>query len=208
MIIVDKALEKRQSENNPVRVALIGSGYMGRGIAIEILTSIVGMRLVAVCNRTISGAAEAYRQGGVDSVKVVNSVNDLESAIDANQYAITDDPSLICQAGNIEAVIDATGETEFGAHIATAAIANGKHIILMNAELDSTVGPILKADADKAGVVYTYTDGDEPGVAMNLYRFVKTIGYQPVLMGQIKGFLDRYRNPETQQGFAAKYSQK
>jgi predicted homoserine dehydrogenase-like protein len=62
--------------------------------------------------------------------------------------------------------------------------------------------------ADRAGVVYTYTDGDEPGVAMNLYRFVKTIGYRPVLMGQIKGFLDRYRNPDTQRGFAQKYGQK
>src|SRR5436190_1830671 len=105
MIMVDKALEKRQAENNPVRVALIGSGYMGRGIAIEILTSIVGMRLVAVCNRTLSGAAEAYRQGGVDEVCVAKSVIDLERAISADQYAITDDPTLICQAENIEAII-------------------------------------------------------------------------------------------------------
>jgi predicted homoserine dehydrogenase-like protein len=78
----------------------------------------------------------------------------------------------------------------------------------LNAELDATVGPILKVHADSAGVVYTYTDGDEPGVAMNLYRFVKTIGYRPVMMGQIKGFLDRYRNPDTQRGFADKHKQK
>jgi predicted homoserine dehydrogenase-like protein len=115
---------------------------------------------------------------------------------------------LLCRAENIEAIIDATGEVEFGAHVVMEAIKHGKHVILMNAELDATVGPILKVYAEKAGVVLTYTDGDEPGVEMNLYRFVKTIGYKPVLMGQIKGFLDRYRNPETQRGFAEKHRQK
>jgi predicted homoserine dehydrogenase-like protein len=81
-------------------------------------------------------------------------------------------------------------------------------VILMNAEVDSSVGPILKVHADRHGVVYTYTDGDEPGVAMNLFRFVDSIGYQPVMMGQIKGFLNRYRNPETQREFAEKHKQK
>ncbi len=208
MIIVDKALEKREQENRPVRVALIGCGYMGRGIALQMLTAMAGMRLVALCNRTLSGAEEAYRQGGVDGVKVVNTLAGLEQAIAVGRYAITDDPMLICQADNIDAVIDATGEVEFGAQVAMAAIAHGKHVILMNAELDSTVGPMLKVYADRAGVVLTYTDGDEPGVAMNLYRFVKTIGYKPLLMGQIKGFLDRYRNPDTQRGFAEKHKQK
>jgi predicted homoserine dehydrogenase-like protein len=70
------------------------------------------------------------------------------------------------------------------------------------------VGPILKVYADRAGVVYTYTDGDEPGVALNLFLFVDSIGYKPVLMGQIKGFLNRYRNPETQRAFAEKHNQK
>jgi predicted homoserine dehydrogenase-like protein len=70
------------------------------------------------------------------------------------------------------------------------------------------VGPSLKVYADRAGVVYTYTDGDEPGVALNLFRFVDSIGYKPVLMGQIKGFLNRYRNPETQRAFAEKHNQK
>src|SRR5262245_35739232 len=61
MIIVDKALEKRHQDGNPISVALVGSGYMGRGIALEILTAMRGMRLVAVCNRTLSGAQEVYR---------------------------------------------------------------------------------------------------------------------------------------------------
>ena len=208
MVIVDSALEKRHQEGNPVRVGLVGAGYMGRGIALEIISSMPGMRLVAVCNRHIARAEQAYREAGIDSYKSVSTVTELEDAIGKGTYAVTEDPMLLCRAGNIEAIIDATGEVELGAHVAMESINCGKHIILMNAELDATIGPILKVYADRAGVVYTYTDGDEPGVAMNLFRFVKSIGYRPVLMGQIKGFLDRYRNPETQRGFAEKHKQK
>jgi len=79
---------------------------------------------------------------------------------------------------------------------------------LMNAELDATLGPILKAEADKAGVVITNSDGDQPGVIMNLFRFVGSIGCRPVLAGNMKGLQDPYRTPETQKGYAAKYHQK
>ncbi len=208
MVIVDTALEKRARENNPIRVALIGAGYMGRGIALEIITAMAGMRLVAVSNRHIGEAERAYKAAGVDTVERVETVQQVEEVIARGGYAVTDDAMLLCRAENVEAVIDATGEVEFGAHVVMEAIRHGKHVILMNAELDATVGPILKTYADRVGVVLTYTDGDEPGVAMNLYRFVKTIGYRPVLMGQIKGFLDRYRNPDTQRAFAEKHKQK
>jgi predicted homoserine dehydrogenase-like protein len=79
---------------------------------------------------------------------------------------------------------------------------------MANAELDATLGPILKTYADRAGVVLTNGEGDEPGVAMNLYRFVKNLGYQPVLAGNIKGFYDPYRTPATQKGFAEKTGQR
>lgn len=73
MIIVDKALERREQEGNPIRVAIVGAGYLGRGIALQIVTATVGMELVAVSNRTISEAERAYRQAGVESVKTVGS---------------------------------------------------------------------------------------------------------------------------------------
>lgn len=208
MVIVDTALEKREREGNPIRVGLVGAGYMGRGIALQILSGMVGMRLVAVSSRRIAEATRTFAAAGVESVCTVETVGQLEDAIARKKSAITDDAMLLCRAENIDAIIDATCEVDFGAQVALEAIQHGKHVIMMNAELDSTVGPILKVYADKAGVVLTYADGDEPGVAMNLFRFVKTIGYKPVLMGQIKGFLDRYRNPSTQQAFAEKHGQK
>jgi len=97
---------------------------------------------------------------------------------------------------------------ESGARVVTEAIANRKHVLLVNAELDATVGPILKVLADRAGVVITNADGDEPAVAMNMFRFVRTIGYRPVLAGNVKGFLDHHRNPDTQKGFADAHGQR
>ena len=208
MIIVDTALAKRQQAGKPVNVALVGAGYMGRGIALQIITAMPGMRLAAISNRTIASAERAYRDAGVEVDRRVDSVAELEDAIRRRQYVVTDDPTLVCRAGQIEAIIEVTGEVEPGAQVAFEAIRHGKHVVLMNAEVDATIGPMLKVYADRAGVVYTYTDGDEPGVAMNLFRFVRSTGYEPVLMGQIKGFLNRYRNPETQQAFATKHKQK
>src|SRR5699024_6372852 len=92
--------------------------------------------------------------------------------------------------------------------VVLSAIRNKKHVVLMNAELDGTEGPILKVYADRNDVVITNADGDQFGVIMNLYRFVKGIGVKPVLCGNIKGLQDPYRNPTTQEGFAKKWGQK
>lgn len=207
MIIVDSALEKRESDGNPIRVGLIGAGYVGRGVALEILTSIVGMRLVAISNRTLGKAKSAYEQAGLTSVRVVDSSSQLDDAIARGEHSITDNPMLLCESETIDAIIEATGNVDFGARVVTRAIQSGKHVILANAELGATLGPILKTEADRAGVVFTDTDGDEPGVAMGLYRLAKTIGYKPVLAGNIKGFIDPYRTPQTQQSFATKVNQ-
>ena len=208
MFIIDTALAKRHQEQNPVRVGLVGAGYMGRGIALQILTCMTGIKLVVISNRTLAGAERAFRDAGITSARRVETVAQLEDAIKHDQYAVTDDATLLAQAEGLDAVIDATGEIEFATGLIVNLIKHGKHVVITNAELDATIGPILKVYADRAGVVLTNTDGDEPGVAMNLYRFVKTIGYRPVMAGNIKGFIDRYRTPETQKAFADKVNQK
>ncbi|HTT66624.1 MAG TPA: Gfo/Idh/MocA family oxidoreductase [Gemmatimonadales bacterium] len=207
MVIVDAALEARQAAGKPLRVGLVGAGVMGRMIALQFLTPLTGLRLVAVANRTLARAQQAYREGGVDTTVTATSAGALERAIEQNVCAVTDDARLLCEAGNVDVVIDATGAVEFGAGIALDAIRHRKHVVLVNAELDSTLGPVLKAHADRAGVVITNTDGDEPGVAMNLLRYLRTLGLRPVAAGNLKGMIDVYRTPETQKGFAEKYGQ-
>lgn len=208
MIIIDKALQARAAAGNPIKVGMIGAGFMGRGIANQIINSVVGMELVAIFNRDIDAAKRAYAEAGIEDIQVVTTKSELEDAIARGQYAVTEDANFICRAEGIEAIIEVTGAVEFGAHIVMEAIAHRKHVIMMNAELDGTIGPILKVYADKAGVILTACDGDQPGVEMNLYRFVKSIGLTPLLCGNIKGLQDPYRNPTTQEAFAKRWGQK
>ncbi|MEX0928939.1 MAG: Gfo/Idh/MocA family oxidoreductase, partial [Balneolales bacterium] len=208
MILVDKALKKREEQNNPVKVGIIGAGYMGRGTVLTIETAIPGMKVAALFNRTLSQAEFAYRQAGVSSYQKALSSGQLDEVVSSGGYAITDDPYHICHSQQIDVLIEATGEIEFGAQITVEAINNKKHVVLMNAELDATIGPLLNVYAGRQGVILTNADGDQPGVLMNLYRFVEMIGYKPVLAGNIKGLQDPYRNPETQKSFAEQYRQK
>jgi predicted homoserine dehydrogenase-like protein len=207
MQIVDTALERRRREGDPIRVAMVGAGFMGRGIALQILSSVPGMRLVAIANRTLDKAYQAYREAGAEDVVEVSTPDELEAAIASDRYAVTDDPLLLARQPGIDALIEVTGSIENGARAVSTAIDHGKHVILMNAELDGTVGPILREKAEAAGVVYTNADGDQPGVQLNLYRFVRSIGVTPVLCGNIKGLHDPYRNPTTQEGFAKQWGQ-
>jgi predicted homoserine dehydrogenase-like protein len=202
MIIVDRAMEERAAAGNPVRVAMVGAGAMGRGIARQLLRVTPGLRLVVVANRTLDNARRAYTDNGADEPTVVGSTGELDAAIAAGRFAITDDPRVVAEAAGVDAIIEVTGTIDYAARLVLDAFANGKPVVLMNAELDGTVGPILKARADAAGVIYSGCDGDQPGVQMNLYRFVRSIGLKPLVVGNIKGLHDRFRNPTTQEGYA------
>jgi predicted homoserine dehydrogenase-like protein len=208
VIIVDKALERRQLDNNPIKVGMVGAGYMGQGMAAVIERNMVGMQVVAIANRTLEHAERAFADAGVEDCGTARDPVAMDDLLGRGGRAVTSDPLLLCRAPGIEAIIECTGEVEAGARVVTEAIANGKHVLLVNAELDATVGPILKVMADRAGVIITNADGDEPSVAMNMFRFVQTIGYQPVLAGNVKGFLDHHRNPDTQKGFADAHGQR
>lgn len=206
MHIIDTALAKRAEQGRPIRVGMIGAGFMARGIALQIIKSCPGIRLVAIANRTLARAHQVYEQAGVQSHEVV-TYESLHKAITLGTYSITNDPYLLTACPDIDVIIEVTGHVASSAKTVLNAIFNKKHVVLMNAELDGTVGPILKRYADLEGTIITNCDGDQPGVIMNLYRFVKGLGIKPVLCGNIKGFHDRYRNPTTQEVFAVKWGQ-
>ncbi|MFZ3141748.1 NAD(P)H-dependent oxidoreductase [Polaromonas sp.] len=208
MIIIDTALQRLEREGRPIRVGLVGAGFMARGVALQIATAVTGMRIVAIANRTLDNAKRAYREAGVEGVRVIETLTQLEQAIESSIPAVTEDALLLCRAANIDVIVEVTGTIEHAAHVVLEAVAHRKHVVLMNAEVDGTIGPILKTYADRAGVVLTSADGDQPGVMMNLYRFVRGIGVRPVMCGNIKGLHDPYRNPTTQIGFAKQWGQK
>jgi predicted homoserine dehydrogenase-like protein len=204
---VDTKLQELENAGRPVRVGMIGAGATGRAIALQLGTPVPGMRLVAIANRTPEHGARAFREAGIERWSPADSARAAEAAIARNLPVLTDDPSVVTGCAAVDVVLEVTGTVEPAAHAVLDAFEHGKHVVLVNAELDSLVGPILKARADKDGVVLTHTDGDEPGVAMTLLRYLRTTGLRPVAAGNIKGMVDYYRNPETQKAFAEKHDQ-
>lgn len=207
MILLDTALERRQQEGRPIRVVVVGAGFMGRGLVNQIVSSTPGMEVAAIVNRTVDKAERAYAEAGVSGARRVSTASEADAALAAGTPVVTDDYGLVVGSDAVDAVVDATGAVEYGCHLALASIEHGKHVVLMNAEVDGTVGPILSARAKAAGVVVTGCDGDQPGVQMNLVRFVRGIGLRPLVCGNIKGLQDEYRTPTTQQAFAEKWGQ-
>jgi len=208
VIIVDTALRKRAAQGKPIKVGMIGAGFMGSGVALQIATAVPGMELVAIASRKVERGVDAFAQT-MDAQDVVfaDTAGQVEAAIAAGKRVVTEDPVALARAGGLDAVIEVTGSMDYALAGVSAAIESGVHPILMNAELDGTVGPLLKARADKAGVIYTNVDGDQPGVQMNLIRFVRSLGVKPLVSGNIKALQDQHRTPETQRGFAEKWGQ-
>ncbi len=210
MIIVDTALERHIAAGNPpIRVGMIGAGFMASGVVLQTGGPFRDkIRIVAIANRTPSKAIDAYDAAGFPGAVVVDSAPALAKAIEAGIPAVTEDPMLVATSPHVDVVLEVTGAVDDALAPVLAGIEHGKHMLLMNPELDGTLGPLLKAKADRQGVVFTDVDGDQPGVLGNLHRFVKGIGLRPVLLGNIKGLQDPYRNPTTQEGFAKQWGQK
>jgi predicted homoserine dehydrogenase-like protein len=204
---VDTALQKLEATGRPIRVGMVGAGATGRAIALQLGTPVPGMRLVAIANRTAEHGERAFREAGVEQWSRVESARDAEGKIADGVPVLTDDPSVLTDCDAIDVLLEVTGTVEAGAGVVLDAFSHGKHVVLVNAELDSLIGPILKVKADEAGVVVTHTDGDEPGVAMTLLRYLRTLGLRTVATGNIKGMVDYYRNPDTQRSFAEKHDQ-
>jgi predicted homoserine dehydrogenase-like protein len=207
VIIVDKALEAREQEGRPIRVGMVGAGFMGQGLTNQIVNSVRGMRMAAIYNRRPERAHGVYEYAGLDGIVDASSQHSVDEGVRRGVPVVAEDPFTICRSPEIDVIVDVTGSVEFGAQVILEAFKHGKSVVLMNAEVDATIGPILRTYAKKHGTILSACDGDEPGVQINLFRWVKGMGLTPRVMGNVKGLQDAYRNPTTQQGWAERWGQ-
>ena len=202
MIIVDTSLKKREREGRILKVGMVGCGEMAKGMINQIMHYTPGMTVAATYNRTPERAVDVYKSLKIDNYVVTDNLAKANQAICNGKSVITGDMDIFLSLGDVEVVVESTGAIEFGAVTILKAFDKGKHVLSFNAELDSTLGPILFQKAKLAGVKYALGDGDQPGVTMNLFRYIKGMGFEPLVCGNIKGMLDYYRTPATQKGFA------
>ena len=202
---LESAIQQRLADRGPIQVAILGAGAAAAMIIRHLLQAAPWIHLGVIANRDLNRAASAVAKITGNRPPEVNTIDELSAQAQKLETAITRDADLLLDSPSVNVVIEATGTIEFAARNVLRALARGKHVVLVNAELDSTLGPILKARADAHGVVLTHTDGEEPGVAMTLLRYLQGLGLKTVAAGNLKGMIDNYRTPESQRDFAARF---
>ncbi|TJX13258.1 NAD(P)-dependent oxidoreductase [Tissierella creatinini] len=187
MFGLNRKLKELEENNSPIKVSLVGAGLMGKGLVSQLML-VKGIMPSLVVSHKIRDAVEAYTLAGVsrDDIKVARSLEEINVALEKNQFVVTDITDYASKANLIDVVVDATGVPDAGAEIAFDAILNKKHIVMLNVEADVVVGPILNKMAKNSGVVYTGTAGDEPGSVMEIVDFAEATGFEVLAVGKGK----------------------
>jgi len=199
MLNMNQKLQKREDEGKIIKTGIVGAGQMGRGMITQMVL-MQGMMPAIVSDIQVDNAVNAFLYAGVDrtDIVVVDSMAEANEAIEKGKYVAVEDAAMIAQANCVDCVIDATGVPDVGAKVATDAMRNNKHVVMLNVETDVVIGPYLKKMAEKQGVIYTGSAGDEPGAVMELYCFAKAMGLDVKVMGKGKNNkLARDCNPDT-----------
>src|SRR5258707_2117110 len=149
--MIDSALQERESNGRPIGVGMIGAGATGRAIALQLGTPVPGIRLAGIANRTLQHGERAFREAGIREWDVVSTPHAAELRVSRGMPVLTEDPSVLTRCNGIDLIVEVTGTVDFSAGVVLEAFKHGKAVVLVNAELDSLVGPILKAKADQAG---------------------------------------------------------
>jgi predicted homoserine dehydrogenase-like protein len=137
-------------------------------------------------------------------VLVSDNPKALAQAVAEYRPAVSTEPEIAAAVAGVDVVIEATGAVELGAREALACIKAKKHFVSLNAETDGTVGCLLKKKADEAGIVYTNSDGDQPGVIMRLFEYVRGCGFEVISAVNCKGFMNTQATPKSIMEWAIK----
>ncbi|MEW9670878.1 NAD(P)H-dependent oxidoreductase [Ammoniphilus sp. 3BR4] len=198
--MIKQALEARASAGKPLQVGFVGAGRMGTGAICQI-GLMKGMRTSIIADINVERSIRAFELCGYKGTDVVVTNNFLQAA-DAllkGRPVATEDADLVTML-DVDVVVDATGSPELGARVAFRAIQAKKHIVMLNVESDVVVGPLLYRMAQNAGVVYTVSSGDEPGLIAELYDRYTSLGFEVVAVGKTPsslGTFDRYATPDS-----------
>lgn len=194
---ISRELAKRESAGQPVNVAVMGTGWFGSGVVQE-LYRCPGIRPKLVLGLTSSAAADCLRKAGVPGQDICapHSSDEFRQAMLSNRYIACASNEYTEDWQGIDVFFEATGNILAGAQAALKAIAQKIHFVTIGAELDATVGYILSQKAARQDVVYSNCDGDQPGVLARIIDEVRLTGFDIVVAGNCKGFIDIHKTPE------------
>jgi predicted homoserine dehydrogenase-like protein len=197
-----RRLARRADDRGACRVALVGAGFVGRGLAHR-LRRLPGVELVAVVSRTAANGVDALRVAGFapESIAAVTSAGDVRRAVERRAIVVTAEPRHLDEL-EPDVVIEATGAIDAGVEVMVSALAASRDVISMNAEVDAVVGHLLHEVGRRSGSIYTIADGDQPGVLLRLLESARAMGFVPEVALNCKRHLDVHQTPGDGAGYA------
>jgi predicted homoserine dehydrogenase-like protein len=196
--MLQRDLSRLQAEGRPIRVGVSGAGWIGSGFVAQV-AGMQGMVVNVLADQDLEAARRAFLATGLqpDDLVEAGAIGPAMDALRRGKRVITGSYGLAAQLEAVDIVADVTPSPATGAETAYACVRFQKDIVLVNIEADVTVGRILSRLAAEAGVLYTVSSGDEPGCLMELWDFVTTLGYEPIVIGKGKNNpLDPSATPE------------
>ena len=192
MLRLKTKLEDLERDKNPIRIGIVGAGETDTGqrgaTLIEQIESVPGITTLTVVDSSINEAIYAFKESGIPEgeIEITKDTSEATKAIAGGKRVVTQNFDMVPKLASIQAVLVATKDPEKSATVAFKSIMEKKHVIMLNALADVTVGSVLKLMADNAGVVYTFSAGDEPGVILELCSFAQILGFNVIAAGKGK----------------------
>src|SRR5579871_6411775 len=173
-----RLLQARAAHGKPVRVGLIGAGKFGSMLLSQIPTT-PGLEIAVIADLDPERARLACRTVGWDDARIART-------------DFVADGAAACAHPDVEVVVEATGAPAAGIAHARAAIASGKHIVMVNVEADVLAGPLLAEEARAAGIVYSMAYGDQPALTSEMVDWARNCGFSVVCAGKGTKYLPLY----------------
>lgn len=192
MLGLKTKLENLERDNSPIRIGVVGAGETDTGqrgaTLIEQIEGVPGITTRIVADSSINEAIDSFKKGGIAEreIEVAKDIFQAAAAITGGKRVVTQNFDIVPKLGSIQVVLVATKDSEESAVIAFKSLMEKKHVIMLNALTDVTVGSVLKLMAENAGVVYTFSAGDEPGVILELCNFAQILGFKIIAAGKGK----------------------
>ena len=171
-------LAARRESGRPVRVGLIGAGKFGSMFLSQVPTT-PGIEVAGIADLSVERARAACREVGWSAERIAATT-------------FGEDGGALIARDDLEVVVEATGNPAAGIAHARAAIAAGKHIVMVNVEADVLAGPLLAEAARRAGVVYSLAYGDQPALTADLVDWARACGFTVVAAGKGTKYLPAY----------------
>ncbi len=195
----DLILDNFKDLKKPINLIVVGLGFMGFGF-VSNLRSIPNVRVPLLISRRPHASAKYLEEHGISAV-VESDIEKIKKNSENGIISVSDRRNLISEYP-ADVVFEVTGTVDYGTEAALQALRSKKHLITMNPELQATVGTQLKKIADENGLIITDVFGDQPGSLTRLISQAKLMGFEILLAGNMKRYLDLYATQEKMKPWA------